>query len=137
MAVPFIGCCHDVLSLLLSRSVIGPAASSRERPARIGLPTAGLTINSQFSNVQRRDRFDAGESINRRRRSPHRNISRSVLDLVGFEVVGTACRVSDALAQAKQTSPEIAIFGVELAGKRDGIEGATLLREFLEILSSL
>jgi hypothetical protein len=33
--------------------------------------------------------------------------------------------VSDALAQAKETSPEIAIFGVELAGKRDGIGADT------------
>ena len=57
----------------------------------------------------------------------------SILDLVGFEIVGTASRVRDALMQAKQTSPQIAIFGVGLAGKRDGIEGASLLHEFLEI----
>ena len=58
---------------------------------------------------------------------------RALLDLVGFEIVGTASRVKDALTQAEQTSPEMAIFDVRLAGKRDGIEGATLLREFLDI----
>jgi DNA-binding NarL/FixJ family response regulator len=57
----------------------------------------------------------------------------SVLDLVGFKVVGTASRLSDALAQAKEASPQVAICGVELAGERDGIEGAALLREFLDI----
>jgi DNA-binding NarL/FixJ family response regulator len=58
---------------------------------------------------------------------------RALLDLVGFEIVGTASRVKDALTQAEQTSPEMAIFDVRLAGKRDGIEGATLLRELLDI----
>ena len=58
---------------------------------------------------------------------------RALLDLVGFEIVGTASRVKDALAQAEQTSPEMAIFDVRLAGKRDGIEGATLLRQLLDI----
>src|SRR5689334_21830826 len=57
----------------------------------------------------------------------------SVLELVGFEIVGTASRVRDALTQAKQMSPQVSIFGVGLARKRDGIEGASLLREFLEI----
>jgi|RhiMetdeSRZDD1v2_1073273.scaffolds.fasta_scaffold1169321_1 DNA-binding NarL/FixJ family response regulator len=57
----------------------------------------------------------------------------SVLDLVGFEVVATTSRVRDALTQARRTSPQLAIFGVGLAGNRDGIEGASLLREFMDI----
>jgi len=57
----------------------------------------------------------------------------SVLDLVGFEVVATTSRVRDALTQARRTSPQLAIFSVGLAGNRDGIEGAGLLREFMDI----
>jgi DNA-binding NarL/FixJ family response regulator len=57
----------------------------------------------------------------------------SVLDLVGFEVVATTSRVRDALTQARRPSPQVAIFSVGLAGNRDGIEGAGLLREFMDI----
>ena len=57
----------------------------------------------------------------------------TVLDLFGCEIVGTACRVSDALQQALQTPPEIAILDLHLAGERDGIEGAILLRQRLDV----
>ena len=58
---------------------------------------------------------------------------RDVLTLVGFEVVGIAARVSDALIIAQNTPPDVAIFDVRLAGKRDGIEGAVQLRRILDI----
>jgi DNA-binding NarL/FixJ family response regulator len=55
------------------------------------------------------------------------------LSLFGFQVVGIAATVSDALCLAQNTRPDLAIFDVQLAGKRDGIEGAALLRGFLDI----
>jgi len=57
--------------------------------------------------------------------------TREVLTLVGFEVTGVAATVSDALCLAENTRPDLAIFDVRLAGKRDGIEGAALLRQRL------
>ena len=51
-----------------------------------------------------------------------------ILTLVGFEVAGVAARVSDALVLAENSPPDIAIMDVRLAGCRDGIEGALLLR---------
>lgn len=56
-----------------------------------------------------------------------------VLNLVGFNVVSVAASVSDALCQAEITRPEIAVFDVKLAGKRDGIEGARILRGMFNI----
>ena len=53
---------------------------------------------------------------------------REVLTLVGCEVVGIASRVMDALCLAENTCPDVAIFDVRLAGRRDGIEGAMILR---------
>lgn len=53
----------------------------------------------------------------------------AVLTLVGLEVVGVAARVSDALCLAEETCPDVAIFDVRLAGRRDGIEGALILRK--------
>ena len=58
---------------------------------------------------------------------------REVLTLVGFEVVGVAASVSDALRIAQNTRPDIAIFDVRLAGKRDGIEGAVQLRQIWDV----
>jgi two-component system, response regulator PdtaR len=52
-----------------------------------------------------------------------------VLTLVGFDVVGVATRVSEALRIAEVTKANLAIFDVRLAGRRDGIEGAALLRD--------
>src|SRR5262245_57014538 len=54
---------------------------------------------------------------------------RDVLTLVGLEVVGVAARVSDALCLAEDTRPDVVIFDVRLAGRRDGIEGALILRK--------
>ena len=58
---------------------------------------------------------------------------RDVLSLVGFNVVSVAATVSEALCEAEITRPEIAIFDVKLAGKRDGIEGASVLRGMFKI----
>jgi DNA-binding response OmpR family regulator len=58
---------------------------------------------------------------------------REILTLVGFEVAGVAATVSDALILAENTRPDLAIFDVRLAGRRDGIEGAMLLRGIMEI----
>lgn len=58
---------------------------------------------------------------------------REVLSLFGFEVVGVAATVSDALCIAQNSHPDLAIFDIHLAGKRDGIEGASLLRTILDI----
>jgi DNA-binding NarL/FixJ family response regulator len=55
------------------------------------------------------------------------------VSLIGFEVVGIAATVSDALCLAQNTRPDLAIFDIQLAGKRDGIEGAALLRSLLDI----
>ena len=53
---------------------------------------------------------------------------REVLTLVGLEVIGVASCVNDALCLAENTRPDLAIFDVRLAGRRDGIEGAMILR---------
>ena len=54
-----------------------------------------------------------------------------LLTLVDFDVVGVAAAVSDALCLAENTHPDLAIFDVRLAGRRDGIEGAAILRDTL------
>ena len=56
-----------------------------------------------------------------------------VLRLVGFNVVSVVASVSDALCEAEITRPEIAVLDVKLAGQRDGIEGARLLRGMFNI----
>ena len=56
-----------------------------------------------------------------------------VLSDLGMEVVGVAASVRDALQLAQNTRPDLAIFDVCLRGKRDGIEGARLLKGFLDI----
>jgi DNA-binding NarL/FixJ family response regulator len=58
-----------------------------------------------------------------------------VLSLMGFEVVGVATRVSEALRIAESKNPHLAIFDVRLAGRRDGVEGASLLRDRLGLPS--
>ena len=54
-----------------------------------------------------------------------------LLTLVDFDVVGVAASVNDALCLAENTHPDLAIFDVRLAGRRDGIEGAAILRDSL------
>ena len=52
-----------------------------------------------------------------------------VLSLVGFDVIGVAATVSEALRLSDMHKPDLAILDVRLAGRRDGIEGAQLLRD--------
>jgi two-component system, response regulator PdtaR len=52
-----------------------------------------------------------------------------ILSLIGCEVAGIAGTVNDALCLAENTKPDLAIVDVRLAGQRDGIEGAELLRQ--------
>src|SRR5262249_16435291 len=54
-----------------------------------------------------------------------------LLTLIDFDVVGVAASVNDALCLAENTHPDLAIFDVCLPGRRDGIEGATILRDRL------
>ena len=56
-----------------------------------------------------------------------------VLRLRDLDVVGVAGTVTDALCLAQNTRPDLAIFDVHLKGQSDGIEGATLLKSFLDI----
>jgi len=58
---------------------------------------------------------------------------REVLNLLGLEVVGVAASVNDALCLAQNLRPDLAIFDVQLTGRRDGIEGAALLRAMVDI----
>jgi two-component system, response regulator PdtaR len=58
---------------------------------------------------------------------------REVLSFVRLEVVGNAASVNEALCLAQNTQPDLAIFDMRLAGKRDGIEGAALLRDIMDI----
>src|SRR4051794_29108199 len=51
-----------------------------------------------------------------------------MLSLVGCEVTGIAATVHDALCLAEVTRPDLAVVDVRLAGRRDGIEGAELLK---------
>jgi len=51
----------------------------------------------------------------------------------GFEVVGTAETATEALYLAEVTKPDVAITDVRLAGRGDGIEAATLLRDQLAV----
>ena len=56
---------------------------------------------------------------------------REALNLVDLEVVGMASTVAEALRLGPKLRPDIGIFDVRLAGRRDGVEGARILREQL------
>src|SRR5262245_22827730 len=58
---------------------------------------------------------------------------RDILSLVGLDVVGVAANVTDALRLAEKTRPDVAIFDIRLRGRRDGIEGARLMREKVDV----
>jgi len=58
---------------------------------------------------------------------------REVLVSAGYDVVGIARSVADALRLAQSTLPEIMICDVQLAGRRDGVEGVVLLRDIHKI----
>ena len=52
-----------------------------------------------------------------------------VLNFAGFEIVGPVSRVSEAVRLAESARPKVAVVDISLAGRRDGIEGANLLKE--------
>ena len=52
-----------------------------------------------------------------------------VVTLAGHRVIGNARSVSEAIEKARIAPPDIAVFDVRLAGRRDGIEGAAILKE--------
>jgi len=54
---------------------------------------------------------------------------RDALTDAGFEVVGAASRVREALAIAERTRPHVAVIDVRLRGERDGVEAGLLLRQ--------
>jgi two-component system, response regulator PdtaR len=51
-----------------------------------------------------------------------------VLAFAGFEILGTANRVSEAIAMAERNCPTVAVIAIHLAGRRDGVEGANILK---------
>jgi DNA-binding NarL/FixJ family response regulator len=51
-----------------------------------------------------------------------------VLNFAGFQVIGPARRVSEAVELAEAASPRVAVVDINLAGRRDGIEGADILK---------
>jgi two-component system, response regulator PdtaR len=57
------------------------------------------------------------------------------LEIAGYDVVGIAARCSSAVDLAEARSPELAVMDVRLAGVRDGIETATIIRERFDIPS--
>src|SRR5687767_3732800 len=52
-----------------------------------------------------------------------------VVSLAGYEVIGTVSRASEAIEKARDTHPHIAVLDIRLAGQRDGIEAATILKQ--------
>jgi DNA-binding response OmpR family regulator len=50
-----------------------------------------------------------------------------VLMFAGFEIIGSARSVGEAVEIANVTRPDIAILDIGLSGMRDGIQGAALL----------
>jgi DNA-binding NarL/FixJ family response regulator len=51
-----------------------------------------------------------------------------VLHFAGFAVIGPARRVSEAIALAEIAHPRVAVVDIGLAGQRDGIDGANILK---------
>jgi DNA-binding NarL/FixJ family response regulator len=52
-----------------------------------------------------------------------------VVTLAGHKVVGSVRTVAEAVEKAQTVPPDIAVFDIRLAGRRDGIEGASVLKE--------
>jgi two-component system, response regulator PdtaR len=52
-----------------------------------------------------------------------------VLSFAGFEIIGPVSKVSEAVKLAESARPSVAVLDISLAGRRDGIEGANLLKE--------
>jgi CheY-like chemotaxis protein len=52
-----------------------------------------------------------------------------VVTLAGYDVIGSVSSVSEAVDRASVVYPDIAVFDIRLAGRRDGVEGAAILKE--------
>ena len=52
-----------------------------------------------------------------------------VVTLAGYDVIGSVSSVSEAVDRACVVYPDIAVFDIRLAGRRDGVEGAAILKE--------
>jgi DNA-binding NarL/FixJ family response regulator len=52
-----------------------------------------------------------------------------VVTLAGHKVVGSVRTVSEAIEKASTLHPDIAVFDIRLAGRRDGIEVASALKQ--------
>ena len=52
-----------------------------------------------------------------------------VVALAGHQVVGSARTVSEAIEKASTVQPDVAVFDIRLAGRRDGVEGALALKQ--------
>ena len=52
-----------------------------------------------------------------------------VVTLAGHKVIGSVRTVSEAVEKARTVRPDIAVFDIRLAGHRDGIEGARVLKQ--------
>lgn len=58
---------------------------------------------------------------------------RQTLEEIGYVVVGVAATFDEALALANTTVPDVALLDIRIAGARDGVEVATLLRERFDV----
>jgi DNA-binding NarL/FixJ family response regulator len=52
-----------------------------------------------------------------------------VVTLAGHQVVGSARSVSEAIQKASAVRPDVAVFDIRLAGRRNGVEGASALKQ--------
>jgi DNA-binding NarL/FixJ family response regulator len=52
-----------------------------------------------------------------------------VLNFAGFQVIGPARSVSEAITLAETMRPHVAVVDINLAGRRDGIEVAHMLKK--------
>jgi len=52
-----------------------------------------------------------------------------VVTWAGYDVIGSVRSVSGAVAKATTVQPDVVVFDIRLAGHRDGIEGARILKQ--------
>ena len=60
-------------------------------------------------------------------------LSTKVLERLGYAIVGIAASGDEAIQQAQQTHPDLALVDIKLRGAKDGIETAAQLRAFLDL----
>jgi DNA-binding NarL/FixJ family response regulator len=52
-----------------------------------------------------------------------------VVTLAGYDVIGNARTVGEAISRASAVCPNIVVFDIRLAGQRDGVEGAAIMKD--------